>query len=60
MAGNFGRAFSPAVSGWMQVAYGFGPVYIGVIATYSIAILLYWKFFWKTGPARVVVPVVTD
>ncbi len=25
MVSSFGRAFSPTISGWMQVSYGFGP-----------------------------------
>jgi MFS family permease len=49
MSNNFGRAFSPSVSGWMQVNYGFGPVYAGVLAMYSIAVYLYWKFFWRNN-----------
>ena len=47
MANNFGRSFSPSISGWMQVTYGFGPVYIGVIVTYTISVYLYWRYFWK-------------
>jgi MFS family permease len=60
MANNFGRAFSPSVSGWLQVSYGFGPVYLGVLFTYSIAVYLYWKFFWKVNPAAAVQPALTD
>ena len=58
MSNNFGRAFSPSVSGWMQVNYGFGPVYAGVLAMYSIAVYLYWKFFWRnnTGAAPLAAP----
>src|SRR5450759_361222 len=58
MSNNFGRAFSPTVSGWMQVNYGFGPVYAGVLAMYSIAVYLYWKFFWRnnTGAAPLAAP----
>ncbi|GAB4495549.1 MAG: MFS transporter [Anaerolineales bacterium] len=48
MANNFGWAFSPTISGWMQVNYGFGPVYALVIALYSLAVFMYWKFFWNT------------
>jgi len=51
MANNFGRAFSPSISGWMQVTYGFGPVYIGVLVLYTAAVYLYWKFFWKVKTA---------
>jgi MFS family permease len=47
MAWNFGWAFSPAVSGWLQVKYGFGPPFLGTIFLYTIAIFLYWVFFWR-------------
>jgi MFS family permease len=47
MAWNFGWAFSPMISGWFQVNYGFGPPYIGTIVLYTIAVFLYWKFFWR-------------
>ena len=60
MANNFGRAFSPSISGWMQVTYGFTPVYIGVIVTYTISVYLYWKFFWKPKPAEVLLPASAD
>ncbi len=50
MAGNFGWAFSPSISGWLQVTYGFGPVYACVIALYSLTVFMYWKFFWKADP----------
>ena len=46
MANNFGWAFSPTISGWLQVQYGFNPVYMTVIMLYSIAVFLYWYFFW--------------
>jgi len=49
MAGSFGWAFSPSISGWMQVSYGFGPVYASVLVLYSISVFLYWNFFWKAG-----------
>lgn len=60
MANNFGRAFSPSISGWMQVTYGFTPVYIGVIVTYTISVYLYWKFFWKPKLAEVLLPASID
>jgi MFS family permease len=50
MANNFGWAFFPSVSGWLQVNYGFGPVFACVIVLYSISVFMYWKFFWNTGP----------
>jgi MFS family permease len=47
MAWNFGWAFSPTVSGWLQVRYGFGPPFIGTITLYTVAVLMYWAFFWR-------------
>lgn len=47
MAGNFGWAFSPTISGWLQVRYGFGPSFAGTILLYSVSIYFYWKFFLK-------------
>jgi MFS family permease len=47
MAWNFGWAFSPTISGWLQVKYGFGPPFIGTIALYTIAVTMYWAFFWR-------------
>jgi MFS family permease len=46
MAWNFGWAFSPSISGWLQVRYGFAPVFLLVIILYSISVYMYWKFFW--------------
>ncbi|HKZ44800.1 MAG TPA: MFS transporter [Anaerolineales bacterium] len=46
MAWNFGWAFSPSISGFLQINYGFNPVYLLVIILYSISVFLYWKFFW--------------
>ena len=48
MAWSSGRAFSPTVSGYIQVNYGFGPVFALVIGLYIIAVWLYWKFFWQS------------
>jgi MFS family permease len=58
MAWNFGWAFTPSLSGWMQVKYGFGPVYISVIVIYSLSVFLYWAFFWRKKPAEgpIIVP----
>jgi MFS family permease len=52
MASNFGWAFSPSISGWLQVSYGFGPVFACVIVLYSITVYMYWKFFWNAQPPR--------
>ncbi len=60
MANNFGRAFSPSISGWMQVNYGFGPVYAGVLVLYTISVYLYWKFFWSVKTAMVPEPAPAD
>lgn len=52
MAWNFGWAFSPTISGWLQVRYGFAPAFAGTILMYTISTFLYWYFFWrgaKTG-----------
>jgi MFS family permease len=53
MANSFGWAFSPSISGWLQVRYGFGPVFICVLVLYTLAVYLYWKFFWSEKPAPV-------
>lgn len=50
MAWNFGWAFSPIISGILQVRYGFGPPFAGTIILYTVSIVLYWAFFW---PSRV-------
>ncbi|MBU2611056.1 MAG: MFS transporter [Chloroflexi bacterium] len=52
MAWNFGWAFSPSVSGWLQVNYGFAPVFLGVIILYTISVFMYWQYFWPAKPAR--------
>ncbi len=52
MAWNFGWAFSPSISGWLQVNYGFAPVFLGVIILYTISVFMYWKFFWRAKPAE--------
>lgn len=57
MSWSFGWSFSPMVSGWLQVNYGFEPVFIGTITLYSVSIVLYWIFFLRgisrTAPAPV-------
>ncbi|HEX6384269.1 MAG TPA: MFS transporter [Anaerolineae bacterium] len=48
MAWSFGWAAGPTISGWLQVEYGFAPVFLSVIATYIIAIYLTLRFFvWQ-------------
>lgn len=53
MVNSFGRAFSPVLSGWAQVNYGFGPPFLGTIFTYIIAIWMYYAFFLR-GKKRAV------
>jgi MFS family permease len=57
MSWNFGWAFSPSISGWLQVRYGFGPVFLLVILLYSLSVYMYWNSFWRKP--RVVVPQAT-
>ncbi|MBN2547943.1 MAG: MFS transporter [Anaerolineales bacterium] len=47
MSWNFGWAFSPMISGWFQVRYGFAPPFLGTIILYILSIVLYWAFFWR-------------
>jgi MFS family permease len=51
MSWSFGWAFSPQVSGWIQETYGFGPVFLGTGATYTIATILYQWFFGRRKPS---------
>jgi len=51
MSWNFGWAFSPTISGLLQVRYGFGPPFLGTIILYTISVVLYWAFFWRKTPA---------
>ncbi|MDX9992895.1 MAG: MFS transporter [Anaerolineales bacterium] len=50
MVNSFGWAFSPSISGWLQVNYGFKPVFGLVLVLYSLSVFMYWKFFWKVAP----------
>jgi MFS family permease len=60
MAWNFGWAFSPTVSGWLQVRYGFGPSFIGTIVLYTISVIMYWAFFWRGSISTVQTPTTAD
>lgn len=60
MAWNFGWAFSPTVSGWLQVRYGFGPAFTGTILLYILSVFLYWKFFWGARTETLPVPAAGD
>lgn len=46
MANNVGWAFSPQISGWLQVKYGFDPAFAATIVLYMVSIYLYWRYFW--------------
>jgi MFS family permease len=52
MSWNFGWAFSPMISGWFQVNYGFGPAYLGTIILYTLSVYLYWAYFWRSPIQR--------
>jgi len=60
MANSFGWAFSPSISGWLQVRYGFGPVFTCVLVLYTISVYLYWKFFWSDNTAAVPITAPAD
>src|SRR5688572_2019721 len=60
MAWNFGWAFSPTISGWLQVNYGFGPPFIGTIILYTISVIMYWAFFWRRKVEPVLVTAAAD
>ncbi len=47
MSWNFGWAFSPMISGWLQVRYGFAPPFALTILLYTVSVALYWVFFWR-------------
>lgn len=47
MANSFGWAFSPSISGQIQVQYGFGPAILITIVLYIASVYCYWAFFWK-------------
>ena len=57
MANNVGWAFSPQISGWIQINYGFKPAFAATIVLYMAAIYLYWRFFWYKKPSCGPVPV---
>jgi len=52
MASNFGWAFSPTLSGYFQVHYGFGPSFGVTILFYVVSVVMYYVWFWgKKKPA---------
>jgi MFS family permease len=60
MAWSSGWSFSPMISGWLQVNYGFAPVFISTITLYSISIYMYWAFFGKGVSRRLPSPATGD
>lgn len=60
MIWSFGRSFSPLISGYLQVAYGFGPPFAIAIALYACAIGLYWLFFFRRSDEAVRSPITGD
>jgi MFS family permease len=62
MSWNFGWAISPTISGILQVRYGFGPPFLGTIILYTIAVFLYWFFWWRKSDQKEPAPpqVVTE
>lgn len=46
MASNFGWAFSPTLSGYFQVRYGFGPSFAITILFYIVSVVMYYVWFW--------------
>jgi len=55
MVSRFGRAFSPTISGALQVTYGFGPPFATAIFLYAVAVFLYWVFFLRGKTKRQVI-----
>ncbi len=60
MSNSFGWAFSPTISGWIQVNYGFGPAFGSTIVLYVASIFLYWRFFWGREPQKTEVEVLKE
>lgn len=56
MSNSVGWAFSPQISGWLQVKYGFDPAYAATIVLYVISIYLYWRYFWYPDRQKKVQP----
>ncbi len=45
MIWNFGRAVTPSISGPIQEAYGFNPVFITTILSYALSVYLVYRWF---------------
>ena len=57
---SFGRSFSPTISGYLQVKYGFGPPFAIAISLYAVAVYLYWMFFVRHQRRIAVAPIPGD
>lgn len=60
MSWNFGWAFSPTISGYLQVRYGFGPSFLGTIVLYTVSTILYYAFFLRGKNRPSTAPVLGD
>lgn len=60
MAWNFGWAFSPTISGYLQVRYGFGPSFLGTIILYIVSTLMYYVFFLRGKQRQTPLPAPGD
>lgn len=60
MAWNFGWAFSPTISGYLQVQYGFGPSFLGTIILYTVSTIMYYVFFLRGKEQRAPTPILGD
>jgi len=60
MAWNFGWAFSPTISGYLQVQYGFGPAFLGTIILYTVSTIMYYAFFLRGKERQAPAPVLGD
>lgn len=47
MSFNFGWALSPMLSGWLQIRSGFSGPFMITIATYTVAVLMYYLWHWR-------------
>ncbi|MCD4738024.1 MAG: MFS transporter [Anaerolineae bacterium] len=53
MIWNFGRALTPSISGPLQEAYGFNPVFLITIVAYGLSVYLVYRWFVQSRPATV-------
>ena len=52
MIWNFGRAITPSVSGPIQEAYGFDPVFLTTIVSYALSVYLVYRWFVRRAPLK--------